>query len=99
MLSMIHPTWRTQQITFACGNNLTKVGTFEHQARLVSGSNEAVCQTLAPPMRQALWLSFQVSEPGSPGAGTVKVRHASQGDEVRLTRFSGDGGEKFSPAA
>ena len=22
-----------------------------------------------------------------------------QGDEVRLTRFSGDGGEKFSPAA
>src|SRR2546430_13933794 len=28
-------------------------------------------------MRQALWLSFQVSEPGSPGAGIVKVRHAS----------------------
>ncbi len=28
-------------------------------------------------MRQALWLSFQVSEPGSPGAGMVKVRHAS----------------------
>src|SRR5205814_6382473 len=25
---------------------------------------------------QALWLSFQVSEPGSPGAGMVKVRHA-----------------------
>src|ERR1700730_4358264 len=28
-------------------------------------------------MRQALWLSFQLSEPGSPGAGIVKVRHAS----------------------
>ena len=28
-------------------------------------------------MRQALWLSFQVSDPGSPGAGMVKVRHAS----------------------
>jgi hypothetical protein len=28
-------------------------------------------------MRQALWLSFHVSEPGSPGAGTVNVRHAS----------------------
>src|ERR1700720_4329869 len=28
-------------------------------------------------MRQALWLSFQVSEPGSPGAGIVKVRHTS----------------------
>src|SRR5215475_10795062 len=28
-------------------------------------------------MRHALWLSFQVSEPGSPGAGIVKVRHAS----------------------
>ena len=36
MLSMIHGTWRTQQITFASGNNLTKVGSFEHQARLVS---------------------------------------------------------------
>src|ERR1700704_3430524 len=45
--------------------------------RLVSGSNDAVCHTLAPPMRQALWLSFQVSEPGSPGAGIVKERHAS----------------------
>src|SRR6202030_3518811 len=45
--------------------------------RLVVGSNEAACHTLAPPMRQALWLSFQVSEPGSPGAGMVKVRHAS----------------------
>src|SRR5215475_9418097 len=45
--------------------------------RLVSGSNDAVCHTLAPPMRQALCLSFQVSEPGSPGAGMVKVRQAS----------------------
>jgi hypothetical protein len=36
MLSMIHGTWRTQQITFVSGNNLTKVGSFEHQARLVS---------------------------------------------------------------
>src|ERR1700675_1713694 len=45
--------------------------------RLVAGSNEAACHTLAPPMRQALWLSFQVSEPGSPGAGIVKVRHTS----------------------
>src|SRR5258708_26085139 len=45
--------------------------------RLVSGSNDAVCHTLAPPMRQALCLSFQVSEPGSPGAGIVKVRQTS----------------------
>src|SRR6266702_2957178 len=45
--------------------------------RLVAGSYEAVCHTPPPPMRQALWLSFQVSEPGSPGAGIVKVRHAS----------------------
>src|SRR5215813_8029905 len=45
--------------------------------RLVPGSNDAVCHTPAPPMRQALWLSFQVSEPGSPGAGIVKVRQAS----------------------
>src|SRR2546430_1146423 len=45
--------------------------------RLLSGSNDAVCHTLAPPMRQALCLSFQVSEPGSPGAGIVKVRHTN----------------------
>src|SRR5215510_10961191 len=45
--------------------------------RLVSGSNDAVCHTLAPPMRHALCLSFQVSEPGSPGAGMVKVRQTS----------------------
>src|SRR3954466_10020449 len=45
--------------------------------RLVAGSYEPVCQTPPPPTRQALWLSFQVSEPGSPGAGIVKVRQAS----------------------
>src|SRR3974377_200634 len=30
-----------------------------------------------PPVRQALFLSFQVSEPGSPGAGITYCRHAS----------------------
>src|SRR6267154_4997026 len=45
--------------------------------RLVAGSYDPVCQTPPPPTRQALWLSFQVSEPGSPGAGMVKVRQAS----------------------
>src|SRR5258705_110587 len=30
-----------------------------------------------PPVCQALLLSFQVSEPGSPGAGTVYLRHSS----------------------
>src|SRR6267154_3586753 len=44
--------------------------------RFVAGSYDPVCQTPPPPTRQALWLSFQVSEPGSPGAGMVKVRQA-----------------------
>src|SRR5215471_2462355 len=30
-----------------------------------------------PPVCQALFLSFQVSEPGSPGAGITYLRHAS----------------------
>src|SRR5262249_29309252 len=30
-----------------------------------------------PPVRHALFLSFQVSLPGSPGAGIVYVRHSS----------------------
>src|SRR5882762_9347272 len=31
----------------------------------------------APPVCHALFLSFQVSEPGSPGAGTVYFRHST----------------------
>ena len=30
-----------------------------------------------PPVRQALFLSFQVSEPGSPGAGMTYLRHST----------------------
>ena len=30
-----------------------------------------------PPVCHALFLSFQVSDPGSPGAGTVYLRHTS----------------------
>jgi hypothetical protein len=44
---------------------------------LAAGSYDAVCHTPPPPTRHALWLSFHVSDPGSPGAGMVKVRHAS----------------------
>ena len=38
---------------------------------LVAGSKEPVCQMPPPPVFHALWSSFQVSLPGSPGLGTV----------------------------
>src|SRR6266699_6566607 len=44
---------------------------------LVAGSYEPVCQSPPPPVFQALFLSFQVSLPGSPGAGTAYQRHNS----------------------
>src|SRR5579871_2118927 len=44
---------------------------------LVSGSYVPVTQTAPPPVCQALLLSFQVSLPGSPGAGTVNLRHST----------------------
>src|SRR5215469_12879382 len=45
--------------------------------RLVAGSYEPVCQRPPPPVFQALFLSFQVSLPGSPGLGTAYQRHSS----------------------
>src|SRR5205823_11770905 len=44
---------------------------------LVAGSYEPVCQMLPPPVFQALWSSFQLSLPGSPGFGTAYQRHSS----------------------
>src|ERR1700726_2385923 len=44
---------------------------------LVSGSYEPVCHIPPPPVFQALFLSFQVSLPGSPGFGTAYQRHSS----------------------
>src|SRR5215471_3030104 len=44
---------------------------------LVSGSYVPVTQTAPPPVCQALVLPFHVSLPGSPGAGTVNLRHTS----------------------
>src|SRR6266511_2444811 len=44
---------------------------------LVAGSYEPVCQSPPPPVFQALFLSFQVSLPGSPGRGTAYQRHSS----------------------
>src|SRR5437660_9117438 len=65
---------------------------------LVSGSYEPVCHKPPPPVFQALVLSFQVSLPGSPGAGTAYQRHsslpvrassaASQPREAVLTPFA-----------
>src|ERR1700730_10864204 len=43
----------------------------------VTGSYEPVCQRPPPPVFQALFLSFQVSLPGSPGFGTAYHRHTS----------------------
>src|SRR5215470_18871785 len=48
-----------------------------HKVWLVSGSYVPVTQTAPPPVCQALVLSFQVSLPGSPGAGMVYLRHRS----------------------
>src|ERR1700761_79318 len=44
---------------------------------LVAGSEEPVCHRPPPPVFQALFLSFQVSEPGSPGFGIAYQRHSS----------------------
>src|SRR5437660_1918438 len=44
---------------------------------LVSGSYEPVCHRPPPPVFQALFLSFQVSLPGSPGLGIAHQRHSS----------------------
>src|SRR5215468_1366118 len=48
-----------------------------HKVWLVSGSYVPVTHTAPPPVCQALVLSFQVSLPGSPGAGMVYLRHRS----------------------
>src|ERR1700687_1948572 len=44
---------------------------------LVAGSYDPVCQMPPRPVFQALFLSFQVSLPGSPGLGTAYQRHSS----------------------
>src|SRR5215470_4030675 len=44
---------------------------------LLTGSYEPVCHRPPPPVFQALFLSFQVSLPGSPGFGTAYQRHSS----------------------
>src|SRR5215467_12218482 len=43
----------------------------------VAGSYEPVCQIPPPPVFHALFLSFQVSLPGSPGFGITYHRHDS----------------------
>src|SRR5204863_4084625 len=48
----------------------------------VAGSYEPVCQRPPPPVFQALFLSFQVSLPGSPGLGTTYQRHSSFPDRA-----------------
>src|SRR5437667_4884896 len=48
----------------------------------VAGSYEPVCQRPPPPVFQALFLSFQVSLPGSPGFGTTYQRHSSLPDRA-----------------
>src|SRR5437868_6909407 len=45
--------------------------------RRVAGSYEPVCHSPPPPVFQALFLSFQVSLPGSPGLGIAYQRHSS----------------------
>src|ERR1041385_6428246 len=44
---------------------------------LVAGSYEPVCQIPPPPVFHALFLSFHVSLPGSPGLGTAYQRQSS----------------------
>src|ERR1700730_7852275 len=44
---------------------------------LVAGSLEPVCQMPPPPVFHALFLSFHVSLPGSPGLGITYHRHNS----------------------
>src|SRR5215471_7095984 len=44
---------------------------------LLTGSYEPVCQRPPPPVFHALFLSFQVSLPGSPGLGTAYHRQSS----------------------
>src|SRR5271154_417756 len=44
---------------------------------LAAGSEAPLTQPAAPPVCQALVLPFQVSLPGSPGAGMVYLRHSN----------------------
>src|SRR2546429_8812557 len=48
----------------------------------VAGSYEPVCQRPPPPVFHALFLSFQVSLPGSPGFGTTYQRQSSLPDRA-----------------
>src|SRR5262249_2896559 len=43
----------------------------------VAGSYEPTCQRPPPPVFHALFVSFHVSLPGSPGFGTTYQRHSS----------------------
>src|SRR4029453_17589271 len=43
----------------------------------VAGSSEPVCHNPPPPLFHALFLSFHVSLPGSPGLGITYQRHNS----------------------
>src|SRR5712692_6177978 len=49
---------------------------------LVTGSYEPVCQRPPPPVFHALFVSFQVSLPGSPGFGTTYQRQSSLPDRA-----------------
>src|SRR2546426_6609939 len=48
----------------------------------VAGSYEPTCQRPPPPVFQALFVSFQVSLPGSPGFGTTYQRQSSLPDRA-----------------
>src|SRR5881409_2489884 len=48
----------------------------------VAGSYDPVCQRPPPPVFHALFVSFQVSLPGSPGFGTTYQRHSSLPDRT-----------------
>src|SRR5262245_42454934 len=48
----------------------------------VAGSYEPVCQRPPPPVFHALFVSFHVSLPGSPGFGTTYHRHSSLPDRA-----------------
>src|SRR5580704_18667835 len=61
----------------ACGSNVGTGLPVPQMVSLVAGSYEPVCQMPAPPVFQALFLSFQVSLPGSPGLGIAYQRHSS----------------------
>src|SRR5438128_12435936 len=48
----------------------------------VAGSYEPVCQRPPPPVFHALFVSFHVSLPGSPGFGTTYQRQSSLPDRA-----------------